>query len=412
MSSITLRPRKNRTDYAKMASGDTSDEENGNEYHERPDENKNKNKPSMFDNGDGGILGEEIFNHDDSLEEGECSSSSSAVEEEVSDLEIEAVEEKLKRMKLEEERLKKAEKYRRLSQEAEKVERSIKALKKKKAVKGKIKVTNVELRGMKDVMGEVDKIMDEKVKRTPKFESSSSSDETQSIRKSKNKKVKAERYKKEEELTSGFKSGKSKRSSSSVKLQEDWPHTYLGLHFVNQKEKDYEELTLAEFCAGYAAILEECDGELLTNRISHFKELMYLATKFQWRNVLSYHGAVLFEIERGHLKWGDNFQVLQNTTLAGGLLTSQPSRGFGSAPGANFRRQDRGNISESQQRGIVFCKAYTNGVCPQTGDHLGDYKGESRMLKHICGNCWMYGRKMAAHPEISEVCPYFQQNGS
>ena len=72
-----------------------------------------------------------------------------------------------------------------------------------------------------------------------------------------------------------------------VKKQEDWPHTFLAVHFVT-KEKEYEDLTLAEFCAGYAAILEECRGSLLVHRISHFKELMYLATRFQWRNVMNY----------------------------------------------------------------------------------------------------------------------------
>ena len=58
------------------------------------------------------------------------------------------------------------------------------------------------------------------------------------------------------------------------------------------------------------------------NRIAHFKELMYLSTKYQWKCILNYHAACLLEIERGHFVWGDSFQMLHSTTLAGGFLPS------------------------------------------------------------------------------------------
>ena len=281
MSTRKLRPRTTKKDYSKMASGEiTASEDEALRGNEAVRKNVNKNKTTNFGNG-GNILGEEFYNHDsDSLEDGECSPSD---DDEITDAEVANVEKKLRLMKLEEKRLKKEEKYRRLSQEAVEVEKSIKELKKKNK-KGKKKVTNVELRGMKDIMDEVDKLMDDKVRKNPKFASSSSSDayvnsssEEGSEVELKKRKV-AKKMKAIEQTSGKCKSGKDKQITSLVKKQEDWPHTYLGLHFINQK-KDYEELTLAEFCAGYAAILEECRGSLLVHRISHFKELMYLATK-------------------------------------------------------------------------------------------------------------------------------------
>ena len=60
---------------------------------------------------------------------------------------------------------------------------------------------------------------------------------------------------------------------------------------------------------------------------------MYQATIKPWRCVLNYHAACLLEIERGNLKWGDNFQLqgLQNTTLYAGqsLGNSNSSRNNG-----------------------------------------------------------------------------------
>ena len=186
---------------------------------------------------------------------------------------------------------------------------------------------------------------------------------------------------------------------------EDWPHTFLALHFVT-KGKEYEEFSLAEFCAGYAAILENCRGSKLVHRLAHFKELMYLSTKYQWRCVMNYHAAVLLEIERRHQKWGDSFHMLQNTTLAGGILTSQQFRGSATSSGGS-KRQFNSNGGSSE--GNIFCQDYQTGSCSHNGDHQGDYKGETRQLKHICARCWLFNRKMAAHPRKSEVCPFNEE---
>ena len=142
-----------------MASGETTDEETGSEIADI-NNNNDQNKSSVKDDG-GDIFGRELFQQDsDSLEDNDDGDSSSESENDVSELEVSNVEKRLELMKIEERRLKKMEKYRRLSQEAMEVEKSIKTLKKKQNEKGagKKKVTNVTLRGMKDVMEEVDKV--------------------------------------------------------------------------------------------------------------------------------------------------------------------------------------------------------------------------------------------------------------
>ena len=89
-------------------------------------------------------------------------------------------------------------------------------------------------------------------------------------------------------------SGKSKNSlNSDVKFPQKWPHSFLNPMFVNSKEKNYEDLTISEFCAGYMTILEDEENEEKKGyRTAHLKELMYLSTRFRWKCVLDYHEAI------------------------------------------------------------------------------------------------------------------------
>ena len=194
-------------------------------------------------------------------------------------------------------------------------------------------------------------------------------------------------------------SGKSKNSlTSDYKFPQKWPHSFLNPHFVHSKEKNYEDLTISEFCAGYLTIVENESEEKREHRIAHLKELMYLSTRFTWKCVLDYHGACLLEIERGHLKWGDSFQLLQSTTLAGGFLVSNNRRGGGG-------QLQTGGGNGGRNEGTVFCKGYQRGTCQQTRDHYGQFFGENRLLKHICAKCWLKMKTQAAHPENSDDCP-------
>ena len=381
-----------RRDYKKMASPECEEK-------------------SAEGSGDNGGVSEEVYMDEkelfvDSLGESDA---------DVSENEVQAMEERLRGMKLTEEKMQRKEKFRRLSQEASDVEQNLKKLAAKKihGVKGhrgrQLKdVTTADLRGMDGVVRKVDKLMDRKLKMKQNRSTSSSSSSSNSCSSSDsessprdNKKTRRQKKKSKKSRSSEKKhrSGKDERLTSFVKHPQKWPHSHLSLHFVN-KEKKYEELSLAEFCAGFATILEmfrDTDPQK-AHRITHFKELMYLATKFQWKNVLNYHAACLLEIERGHLKWGDNFQMMQSTTLAGGFINS--SRGGFSAGGT---QRSTGGSDDGGR--ILFCKGFQHGNCGHAQDHQGHYKGEKVLLKHICAKCWLTNKKIVPHPESSEACP-------
>ncbi|MCH2416897.1 MAG: hypothetical protein MK195_09080, partial [Acidimicrobiales bacterium] len=322
---------------------------------------------------------------------------------------VEAMEEKLRRMKLEKKKLEKKEKVRRLSREAEEVEQSIKKMKSKKDHRAPIDAA--ALRGMDDIARKVDRVMDRKLKQNLSSSSSSSSSESESSseessesdsskRSSKNKKKQSKRREKKSKAGK-HRSGKSKKLTSYVKYPQKWPHSHLSLHFVN-KDKKYEDLSISEFCAGFSAILEVSSEQQKVARISHLKELMYLSTTHHWKNVLSYHAACLLEIERGHLRWGDSFQMLQSTTLAGGFLRNPSSSRGGFQSQSN---QNRDRASSSDEGRIIFCRNFQRGNCHQSRDHYGQYNGANQLLKHICATCWLTNRQVSPHSENSETCP-------
>ena len=103
-----------------------------------------------------------------------------------------------------------------------------------------------------------------------------------------------------------LKSGKEARVTCTVHYPQLWPHRHLTfLH--HKRETCYEDLTLEEFDAGYGEILQSPDitDHEKTACLRHLVSLMYFAQQYEWHAVLSFHRAVLLEIERGTLKWGD-----------------------------------------------------------------------------------------------------------
>ena len=221
--------------------------------------------------------------------------------------------------------------------------------------------------------------------------SSSSSPDKRRSRKKKTKKTSKhssdseECTRKKKSARKSHRSGKDRKCSSSVIYPQKWPHKYLGQHLA-VKEKKYEQLSMAEFCAGYGTILGRIkDRHELKYRTAHFTELMYLATRFPWSSILTYHGACLYEVERGNKKWSDSFQDLQSTSLLASQVRKAPPK------------------ASPTSGPILFCPNYQKGSCSYSKDHEGELKGETKFLKHICANCWLNDSKFASHPESS--CP-------
>ncbi|KAK3705266.1 hypothetical protein QZH41_000067 [Actinostola sp. cb2023] len=78
---------------------------------------------------------------------------------------------------------------------------------------------------------------------------------------------------------------------------------------------------------------------------------------YEWLNVLSFHGAVLLEIERGMLSWSGSFAHLENRTLYGNTKSSSASASSSTTATA---------VST-----VLFCQDHQRSSCSNTRDYYG-----------------------------------------
>ncbi len=332
------------------------------------------------------------------------------------DEEIKKAEEKLRKLKSRETKMQKGEKLKKIKEETKRLERVLQdSSNNKSTTTGKKKIskkkkTSADLRSMSDVVSKVDKLMDDKKLNFKDSDDDSDSDAsyTSSSPNSDNNDSETEyRTKRRDKHGENKTSGKETRLTSFVKFPQMWPHSHLKYHFV-AKAKKYDELSLAEFCAGYMSIMGICKTSHREARIAHLEELMYHATTKPWKCILNYHAACLLEIERGNLKWGDNFQLngLLSTTLnnTGGFSSNFTSRSQAGNQYSGGRQTGAQQNVGSDER-VWFCKLFQRGNCTFARDHYGPLNGENQLLRHICAKCWLTLRRKSPHSEQSETCP-------
>ena len=321
------------------------------------------------------------------------------------DDEVRKAKDNLKLLKQKEEKIKKEEKLRMIADETARLEKSLKSSKGAKKKQEKRQVSNADLRSMSDVVSKVDKFMDKKKLNfvcNSDSESDICSGSSGNERSSSDEERRVKKRDESNEEKTKKKSGKECTITSYVKFPQKWPHSQLKLHYV-AKQKKYDELTLAEFCAGYMTILKNCRSSQQKARIEHLEELMYHATTKSWKSVLNYHSACLIEIEHGNLKWGDNFQLYGglSSTLYGAGSSARGGQGVTATGGKQFQSR-----SSSNER-VCFCKNFQRETCTFTRDHYGQFMGENQLLRHICAKCWLNLKTKSPHSEQSETCPLF-----
>ena len=134
-----------------------------------------------------------------------------------------------------------------------------------------------------------------------------------------------------------------------------------------------DDLTLEGFVAGYGQILQSRDLPEMERsaRLKHLVSLMYFAQQYEWQAVLSFHGAVLLEIERGLLKWGDSLFHLDSRTLYGHPKTPKSSTSGGSSTSSTT---------------VLYCRDFQRQQCSFNQAHYGYLCGERKWLRH----CWVF----------------------
>ena len=189
-----------------------------------------------------------------------------------------------------------------------------------------------------------------------------------------------------------LKSVKESKITTTVLYPQLWPHSFLSLMNARRDIK-YDDLTLEEFVAGYGQILQSPDivESERSARLKLLVSLMYFAQQYEWQAVLSFHGAVLLEIERGLLQWGDSFFHLGSRTLYGHPKTQKSSTSGGSS---------------SSSTTVLYCRDFQRQQCSFNQAYYGYLRCEQKWLRHICSDCWVQSRKQEQHRAGSSECTF------
>ena len=164
----------------------------------------------------------------------------------------------------------------------------------------------------------------------------------------------------------GIESNKSlgdQKAPQKTLYPQEWPHI-----FAPGEPKLYKDLNIAEFCAGYLVIIQNCAVEARRLAyITHFHDLMVLAASYRWSAVRSYHYKVLRSIELGLVKWGGSFDTFKQSFFLPTMLLSNQDNA--KAPQA----QSPPSIPRQQ-----ICDAWS---------WFGDCQTTSCTKQHICVVC-------------------------
>ena len=187
-----------------------------------------------------------------------------------------------------------------------------------------------------------------------------------------------------------LKSGRGRIGTEApVVVQVDWPqdHVFIGL---DRSKCLYDELTLAQWCTGFTAIIalrmEAKDFVVASNMTIYFRDAMQEVVDLGFASVRGAHAVVLSHIETGRLTWNEvgapsslRRQYVSRVSVAD------------SPPWVKTTKPSQTKISNSKP-----CMSFNKGSCTSS---YKEHIFEGVKVAHICAFCFEHGGRRYAHNE-------------
>ncbi|CAH1802087.1 unnamed protein product, partial [Owenia fusiformis] len=205
------------------------------------------------------------------------------------------------------------------------------------------------------------------------------------------KKVKSKSKKKKKKSKSGI----NQTRSNSCQNPQKYPHIGLKYEFSRMKIK-YNDLDINLFTAGALNLLvKEIENHSISKRellvqLKHIIELMYINKRgYPWHQVRNFHANILSEIEAGEMTWGDD------TTHIFSHLS------------VNKKQVSNNTSVHTGQRISWYCVEYNRDNCNESSAHMSKLpiKGQTRLLEHICSNCYVRDKTKSNHSKLKCTHP-------
>ena len=128
----------------------------------------------------------------------------------------------------------------------------------------------------------------------------------------------------------------------------------------------------------------------MKDRLEHLIKLCYHSKQYEWQAVLDWHTAVLDEIARGRIGWGDHAVHVETAVLHAHPKSSTTT----STDGAEKNKRK------------IYCANFQSGKCAKSNPHGGYFAGKYTTLYHFCQSCYVKDRVQKFHSPLSDECPH------
>ena len=173
-----------------------------------------------------------------------------------------------------------------------------------------------------------------------------------------------------------------------------WPNENLGPCYNNygKAENKYRQLDMRTLGAGELNIVCDCGVSMREReaRLRLLSDVNFYSAQYQWSALLKFHAAVLSEVERGRMEWGNDYsrleqQVLMPFPLGKGKTERRAEKGPGSgakAVSGSGRNEDR----------VLYCAEFQNNACHFHNDQGGGGGGSASDSRHCFSTFVWYAR--------------------
>ena len=196
----------------------------------------------------------------------------------------------------------------------------------------------------------------------------------------------------------GKKSGRFLTLELTSKRKVDWPHLHV---YKESKGATFDDMSLPEFCFGFASMLKKATKSQKAWLEDHFKDLMEDATLYKWEVVRNYHGVILTMIETGGLSHPPS-------TDEAAKIHDLRRQHIWNRPNGSIPRQRQGHATQGPAPPRMLattmtpaatqvtnvCQAFQQRTCQHYESHDG--------MEHICAYCHKTTTRALPHPEA--VC--------
>ena len=144
-----------------------------------------------------------------------------------------------------------------------------------------------------------------------------------------------------------------------------WPNENLGPRYNNFGKADtkFRQLDMRMLVAGELNIVCNCGVSVKEReaRLRLLSDINFYSAHYQWPALLKFHAAVLSEVEKGQMQWGDDHsgleqQMLMPFPLTKGKTECRQEKGVNAAP----KVTNGGGKADDR---ILYCAEYQNDLC-------------------------------------------------